>query len=149
MLFTRSNAARANLERYILSAWDNDGLSVHYDFTDAALDILRTFRVEQPAVGSYVNMTEQERFEIWCQGLPSKLDTCYYYNRLAVDDLALILEETETERETYRRTHGESKAEHVLTCLLYRTLLQAERRAQKAADAAGIQRVYPCIPVEY
>ena len=31
-------------------------------------------------------------------GLPSVLDTCYFYNRSAVDDLGAILEETESEK---------------------------------------------------
>ena len=57
-------------------------------------------------------------FVDWCQGLPSALDTLYYYNRSAVDDLAAILEETEEEKAKYT----EAQAEEILSRLIYREL---------------------------
>ena len=54
----------------------------------------------------------------WCSGLPGVLDTCYYYNRSAVDDLGAILEETDEERARYT----EEQAEKMLTTLIYREL---------------------------
>ena len=65
-------------------------------------------------------MTEQERFEEWAAGLPSILDTCYYYNRSAVDDLGAILEETDSEKARY----SEQQAETRLTYLIYRELVR-------------------------
>lgn len=68
-------------------------------------------------------MTEQERFEEWAAGLPSILDTCYYYNRSAVDDLGAILEETDSEKARYT----EQQAETRLTYLIYRELVRGCR----------------------
>ena len=64
------------------------------------------------------NLSEQTSFTDWCSGLPSILDTCYYYNRSAVDDLGEILEETEQERSKYT----EEQAEKQLTILIYDTI---------------------------
>ena len=66
-------------------------------------------------------MTEQSLFFEWCSGLPSILDTCYYYNRSAIDDLAVILEETEAEKAKYT----EAQAEERLTYLIYREIKKA------------------------
>ena len=68
-------------------------------------------------------MTEQQRFEEWAAGLPSILDTCYYYNRSAVDDLGAILEETDSEKARY----SEQQAETRLTYLIYRELVRGCR----------------------
>lgn len=65
-------------------------------------------------------MNEQERFTDWAQGLPSILDTCYYYNRSAVDDLGAILEETAEEKARY----SEQNAEQLLTALIYKELVR-------------------------
>lgn len=62
--------------------------------------------------------TRQDAFECWCSGLPSVLDTCYYYNRSAVDDLGNILEQSEQERNKYT----EQEAEKMLTRLIYREI---------------------------
>ena len=62
--------------------------------------------------------TRQQLFYDWCQGLPSFLDTCYYYNRSAVDDLGAILEETEEEKARFT----EQEAAEKLTYLIYREL---------------------------
>ena len=64
-----------------------------------------------------------EMFAEWCAGLPSILDTCYYYNRSAVDDLAAILEETPEEAAMFT----ESKAEAKLTALIYREISKATK----------------------
>jgi hypothetical protein len=65
-------------------------------------------------------MSEGERFADWAAGLPSILDTCYYYNRSAVDDLGAILEETAEEKARY----SEAQAETLLTSLIYRELVR-------------------------
>lgn len=51
------------------------------------------------------------------------LDTCYYYNRSAVDDLGAILEETDSEKARY----SEQQAETRLTYLIYRELVRGCR----------------------
>jgi hypothetical protein len=82
---------------------------------------LETFRKEKySCVGDfrYYKNNECAAFTDWCAGLPSVLDTCYYYNRSAVADLAAILEETPAEAERFTET----QAEELLTALIYREL---------------------------
>ena len=66
----------------------------------------------------YYHNNESKTFSDWCSGLPSILDTCYWYDRSATDDLGSILEETETEKEKY----SDSDACEMLTNLLYREI---------------------------
>lgn len=73
----------------------------------------------------YYHGSEAAAFADWCAGLPSVLDTLYFYNRSAVDDLGAILEETEQEKTRYT----EQQAEQLLTSLIYRELQKGERKA--------------------
>ena len=125
MLKTNSKQARQNVQAYIMAQFDGCNIDVETPdtFKETAAVIMDAFRTEKPAVGSYSRMTEEERFIDWAQGLPSVLDTCYYYNRPAVDDLGAILEETETEKARY----SESKAAELLTKLIYRELVRGCR----------------------
>ena len=72
----------------------------------------------------YYHGSEIAAFVDWAQGLPSVLDTCYFYNRSAVDDLGDILEETQEER----NKHTETDAEQCLTRLIYKVLIYIKRR---------------------
>lgn len=122
MLKTNSKQARQNVQRYIIDHFDgcNYDIDIPATFQEAAAIILDIFRSEKTAIGSYARMPEGERFAEWASGLPSILDTCYYYNRSAVDDLVAILEETSEEKARY----SESQAEALLTSLIYRELLR-------------------------
>ena len=60
-------------------------------------------------------------FTEWAQGLPGLLNTCYYYNRSAIDDLGAILEESEAEKAKY----NEREAERELSRLLAREIRKA------------------------
>ena len=122
MLRTNSKQARQNVQQYIIDHFDgcNYDIETPATFQEAAKIILGIFRNEKPAIGSYSKMPEGERFAEWAAGLPSILDTCYYYNRSAVDDLGAILEETAEEK----ARHSESQAETLLTSLIYRELLR-------------------------
>ena len=83
--------------------------------------ILDTFRSEKyhtPQDFRYYRNNEFAAFADWSAGLPGVLDTCYYYNRSAVDDLGAILEETDEEKARYT----EEQAEKTLTTLIYREL---------------------------
>ena len=71
-----------------------------------------------PEYQSRKGYTNEQVFIDWAQGLPSVLDTCYYYNRSAVDDLGAILEQSEREKAQY----SEQQAEQMLTHLIYREL---------------------------
>lgn len=121
MLRTNSKQARQNVQTYIMNGFTGENYDIDTapeTFTETAHIIMDVFNHEKPAKGVYSRMSEQERFIDWAQGLPSILDTCYYYNRSAVNDLGAILEETEQEKARY----SEQAAERLLTTLIYREL---------------------------
>lgn len=122
MLKTNSKQARQNVQAYIMQGFMGENYSIETPetFKDTAAVIMKIFNSEKPAEGAYSRMNEQERFTDWAQGLPSILDTCYYYNRSAVDDLGAILEETAEEKARY----SEQNAEQLLTALIYRELVR-------------------------
>ena len=120
MLKTNSKKARENIKNYIIENFTAE------NYTDTPPDtwheiaefIFNCFRAENGIAKNdfqYYNNNEWKAFLDWAAGLPSVLDTCYFYNRSAVDDLGNILEETETERKQY----AESMAENLLTMLIY------------------------------
>lgn len=129
MLKTNSKKATENIKNYIVNHFDftnyDDGTTAEpATFDDIAKFILKTFRDEKYLTRAdfrYYHGNEAEAFADWAAGLPSVFDTCYYYNRSAVDDLGEILEETEAEKAKYT----ESEAEKLLTYLIYKTLLKA------------------------
>lgn len=122
MLKTNSKQARQNVQAYIMQGFTGENYSIETPetFKDTAAVIMKIFNSEKPVEGAYSRMNEQERFTDWAQGLPSILDTCYYYNRSAVDDLGAILEETAEEKARY----SEQNAEQLLTALIYRELVR-------------------------
>ena len=132
MLKTNSKKAVENIRSYIVNHFTPDNYTVTppVDYNSIAAFILDTFRQEKYYTDSWERLhgwTERDSFEDWAAGLPSVIDTCYYYNRSAVDDLGLILEETESEKARYT----ESAAESLLTRLIYRELIKAERGSTK------------------
>lgn len=128
MLKTNSKKAKGNIQQYIIDHFTPEN---HTDekiegFENAATFILNTFRSEKYSCKEdfkYYHNIEELAFIDWCSGLPSLLDTCYYYNRSAADDLAVILEETEEEKNRYT----ESESEKLLTMLIYRELKRGEK----------------------
>lgn len=124
MLRTNSKKAMENIRAYIEQNFDCTGYELEKEpetFREKACFILETCRSEK-RYSSY-SMSDYEIFKDWCQGLPCVLDTCYYYNRSATEDLAAILEETDYEKIRF----SESEAEEKLTQLIYRELKKAER----------------------
>ena len=127
MLKTNSKKARENIRAYIIEHFGADSYTdtPPEEWHEIAVFILETFRAEKYSrlnEYKYYKYCESAAFTDWCAGLPSVLDTCYYYNRSAVDDLAEILEESESEKARYT----ESDAERVLTYLIYRELTKEE-----------------------
>lgn len=125
MLKTNSKQARENVKQYIINNFtpENYTDTAPEEWREIARFILETFRTEKydrPEDFRYYRHSERAAFADWCAGLPSVLDTCYFYNRSAVQDLAGILEESDAERAKY----AESDAERILTYLIYNELIR-------------------------
>lgn len=125
MLRTNSKKAAENIRAYIVDGFTPEGYTDNppQEFPKIAAFILGTFRSEKywcPQDVRYYHGCELLAFRDWCAGLAGVLDTCYFYNRSAVDDLGAILEETEQEKARYT----EQQAEQLLTDLIYRELLK-------------------------
>lgn len=121
MLRTNSKQARENIRQYIIENFTPENYTEEniQGFENVAKFILDVFKREYYNVtGRY---TQAEAFKNWCSGLPSVLDTCYYYNRSAVEDVKNILDETDAEANKYT----EQQAEELLTGLIYRELTRA------------------------
>lgn len=133
MLRTNSKKAKENIRKYIMenvdfSGYIEDGEKEPETFVEVATEILNICDAEKfYTAGRYRN--DFEKFLEWTQGLPAALDTCYWYNRSAVDDLAVILEETEEEKPKAKTNNQyldqEEKAGLLLTRLIYRELTAA------------------------
>lgn len=124
MLKTNTKQAKENLKNYIIDNFDSTGYTetAPEGWREIATFIINTFRSEKYSCIEdyrYYNNSEIAAFVDWCAGLPSVLDTCYFYNRSAVNDLGDILEETGTER----NKHTETDAEQCLTRLIYKVLI--------------------------
>ena len=116
----RTKKAIENIRAYIMDNFtpENYTDTPPKDFPGVAAFILDTFRKEKMSDFRCHNCNEFAAFADWCQGLPTVLNTCYYYNRSAVDDLGRILEETAEEKARFT----EPEAERRLTWLIYREL---------------------------
>ena len=118
-----SKKAAEHIQAYIMNGFTPEGYTDNppQEFAEIARFILATFRNEKyhlPQDFRYYQHSELAAFTDWCAGLAGVLDTCYYYNRSAVDDLGAILEETEEEKARYT----EEQAEKTLTTLIYKEL---------------------------
>ena len=122
MLRTNTKKANENIRAYIMDNFtpENYTNDLPKDFPEVAAFILETFRQEYAHLlnSDYYQRIEFAFFTDWCKGLPSVLDTCYYYNRSAANDLGAILEETAEEK----ARSSEPEAERRLTWLIYREL---------------------------
>ena len=130
MLRTNSKKANENIRAYIMDNFTPENYTDDppKDFPEVAAFILAVFRTEQKHIlnCSYYRAYEFAAFTDWCKGLPAVLDTCYYYNRSAVDDLGRILEETAEEKARF----SEQEAERRLTWLIYRELSKAAAKRE-------------------
>ena len=128
MLRSNSKKARENIRTYIMErenvAEYAENIAENPTFEEIAAAIYADFYRVYNSDWIHKTYSEQAYFAEWAAGLPGILDTCYYYNRSAVDDLAGILEETETEKARYT----EEKAENYLTYLIYSEIVKAIRK---------------------
>ena len=121
----RSNSfkARARLRKYICENVDFSSYPEYAnidvtDFEYVSITLKQIFEVEYLDSRIIYKYRLFDLFESWCQGLPTCLDTCYYYNRSAVDDLGYILDQTKQERSRFT----EEQAARRLTYMIYREL---------------------------
>ena len=126
MLKTNSKKAIDNIKNYVVDNFtpDDYGIEPSEDFKTVAGHIYHIFVECMHNNFEWGKVAESAIFADWCAGLPSIFDTCYYYNRSAVDDLGEILEETEEEKEKYTQT----EAEKLLTALIYREIKKAVKK---------------------
>lgn len=124
MLRSNSKAVVEKIHKYIVDGINPDyfGLAEEPDFPEACKLILQACEDEK-----FYNRIRSglDTFRDWAKGLPSALNTCYYYNINAVDLLADWLEETEAEKSKY----SESEAEEIITRLIYRELTKGAAKA--------------------
>ena len=126
MLKTNSKKASENIRAYIIANFDPSSydeykeLNNTTDFSVVAETVYKVFRVEGYNKIQN-NATELEAFTNWMQGLPTIFNDDYYYNVSAVDLLATLLEETDSEKTKY----NEREAENLLTQLIYREIKKA------------------------
>lgn len=121
-LRTNSKKVKETIKNYIMDSfhdsdfehWHNVNIT---DYSTICSVILSTFKSEY--IHDYnKNNNRQNEFINWAQGLPSIINTCYYYNVSAVDLLGDWLEETESEKSKF----SENQAEELITKLIYREL---------------------------
>lgn len=134
MLKTNSKQAKENIRNYIMENFDGSNYTETppTEWHEIAVFIYDCFRSEKwdcKEDYSYYRGNEWKAFLDWARGLPSVLDTCYFYNRSAVEDLGNILEQTIIERNRYE----ESEAENLLTMLIYNELTKEIRNHVKNA----------------
>ena len=124
MLRTNTKKAIENIRAYIINGFDgtNYGIETPETFEEVARIIYNTF-ADEYLYEYNRRRNEQEVFVEWCAGLPSIIDTCYYYNRSAVADLGDILEQTEEERNRYT----DEQAETTLSRLIYREICKVAK----------------------
>ena len=141
-----SKKARENIRAYIMKYIGIDALVGERGYTgdttsfdEVARFVYKKFREQKDFDYFYRNWPERRVFEDWATGLPFNDMFCYYYNRSAVRDLALVLEETEEEiDEQVKRSRrkdpddedGERAAEKMLTNLIYDEIIKAVERGE-------------------
>lgn len=142
MLKTYSKEAVKNIKKYICDNVDFTGYDKYAYIEKFEEDVKHGRQIDMFSVYAHAiydcfydekvkydkrNLSIQNLFIEWCQGLPSVLDTCYYYNRSAVDDLASILEQNEQEKSKFT----ECQAEERLTYLIFREIKKAVSKGKK------------------
>lgn len=122
MLRTNSKKALQNIRKYIVDNADfsNYGIETPTDYKQVCHIIMHIF-YDEFVKNNNKRMSYQEMFIYWLSGLPSAFDSCYYYNRSAVTDVAMILDETAEEANRYT----EEQAEQLLSCLIWREVYKA------------------------
>lgn len=127
MLKTNSKKALENIRSYIVDNFtpENYNLELSSDFTTAAKVIYNCFIEEKSGTNDWGRVAEGVIFDDWMQGLPSIFGADYYLHCTALDDLGVILEETETEKARFT----EDDAAKLLSSLIFREIKKAVKEA--------------------
>lgn len=121
----RSNSAKAlsNIRKWILENTDTEG----YDFSEVkdfkqACEFIMTCFYNEKVLYDKRKMSFQELFIEWLQGLPDAIDSAsYIYHCNARNILADMLEETETEKNSFTERQAEDK----ISYLIFREVFKA------------------------
>lgn len=124
MLRSNSKKVIEKIREYIIANIDHEYFELKSDPTfPAACKLILTACEEEKRYNR--SRSGFETFKDWAQGLPSALNTNYYYNVSAVELLGAWLEESESEKAKY----SEREAEEMITRLLYRELTKGAAKA--------------------
>lgn len=135
MLKSNTKKAIENINNYILQHQNVVEYADYYNIKIDDTDIkqvsnfvlavfYREYLKEDNRYKGKTVLTSCNIFIDYLQGLPSVFDACYYYNRLASDDIASILEESEEEKQKYINKYGESECEKRLSGMIYNQLIK-------------------------
>ena len=130
MLKTNSKKAKENLKNYIMKYsessfndcknYEKENFKYNNTFSDRCTWLYKKFRSEKKGEEKAYN-NEFLMFDSWAAGLAcNQLFLYKWFTRSAQNDVASILEESETEKENYT----ESQAMDLLTKLIYREIIK-------------------------
>lgn len=126
MLKTNSKKALENIRAYVVDNFtpENYNLEPSNDFATAAKVIYNCFIEEKSGTNDWGRVSEGVIFDDWMQGLPSIFGADYYLHCTALDDLGVILEETEAEKARFT----EDDAAKLLSSLIFREIKKAVKK---------------------
>ena len=126
MLKTNSKKALENIRSYIVDNFtpENYSLESSNDFATVAKVIYNCFIEEKSGTNDWGRVAEGVIFDDWMQGLPSIFGADYYLHCTALDDLGVILEETEAEKARFT----EDDASKLLSSLIFREIKKAVKK---------------------
>ena len=126
MMKTNSKKALENIRAYIVNNFtpENYNLEQSNDFATAAKVIYNCFIEEKSGTNDWGRVAEGVIFDYWMQGLPSIFGADYYLHCTALDDLGVILEETEAEKARFT----EDDAAKLLSSLIFREIKKAVKK---------------------
>ena len=127
MLKTNSKKALENIRAYVMDNFtpENYSLEPSNDFATAAKVIYNCFIEEKSGTNDWGRVAEGVIFDDWMQGLPSIFGADYYLHCTALDNLGVILEETEAEKARFT----EDDAAKLLSSLIFREIKKAVKEA--------------------
>lgn len=114
MLRTNSKKVKEAIRAWVVAHYspENYGYEETDDFKEAAQRIFDAY-YEEYIKHSKRDVVCERSFVSWMQGLPSLLDTNFYYS-CAVDIVGDILEQTEGERNKYDEMQAEALMAHLV-----------------------------------